>query len=178
MGLMHLSILYPSEYSSWENMKQRCNNPKSKGYHNYGGRGIELCDRWDKFKNFIKDMGPKPGKQYSIERINNNLGYYPENCRWATPKEQARNMRTTSKVNYLGKYYTVAELAEVFNLNRSTLRRRILRGEPEALWSRPSNKTGILTEASKKSGLPKSTIINRMKRKGLFLEDALYGYAK
>jgi hypothetical protein len=84
-----------SEYNAWKNMKQRCNNSKRKDYVNYGGRGIKVCDRWlNSFINFYKDMGSKPGPEYSIDRYPNNDGNYePSNCRWATSTEQNRNKR-------------------------------------------------------------------------------------
>lgn len=75
-------------------MKQRCNNPRNVAYKYYGGRGIMVCVRWmDSFQNFLKDMGRKPGPKFTIERNNNNLGYSPDNCKWATSAEQNQNKR-------------------------------------------------------------------------------------
>lgn len=79
------------ENQVWRDMKQRCNNPNAQRYDRYGGRGIKVCERWETFKNFYEDMGQRPGKGYSIERINNDGNYEPGNCKWATRAEQSRN---------------------------------------------------------------------------------------
>jgi len=82
------------EYYVWAGMIQRCTNPNNPMYKNYGGRGITVCGRWrNSFKAFYEDMGPRPGPKYSTERINNNRGYYKENCNWATCEKQNQNRR-------------------------------------------------------------------------------------
>lgn len=87
-------IKYP-EYRAWTGLRYRCNNPNCPEYPSYGGRGIKVCKRWDSFENFLDDMGPRPGAGFSIERINNNRGYNPKNCKWATQTEQIRNRRNS-----------------------------------------------------------------------------------
>jgi hypothetical protein len=93
-----------SEYAIWRGMFTRTTKTSSESFHNYGGRGIAVCDRWRKFENFLADMGSRPSRRHSIDRINNDGNYEPGNCRWATPSQQSRNARTprTNRSGYRG----------------------------------------------------------------------------
>jgi len=87
-----------AEYRAWASMKRRCQNPNTKDYKDYGGRGIRICEAWQWYPYFLEDMGRKPSATYSLDRINVNGHYTPDNCRWATPKQQANNTRKSNKV--------------------------------------------------------------------------------
>lgn len=117
------------EYKVWSGIKKRCFNKKDKSYKNYGGRGISVCERWlnkeNGFINFYEDMGNIPIKNYSIERRNNNEGYSPENCYWASKKEQANNNRKNIKIEFNGEIKTISEWADFYNIKYSTLQHRV-----------------------------------------------------
>lgn len=116
-----------NEYSIWSKIKDRCFNPNTRNYDDYGGRGISMCDRWrNSFENFYADMGPRPSPDHSIERRNNDEGYFPGNCVWATRVEQARNKRNNKLVHFNGRDVTVAELAESANLDYHLVYKRIV----------------------------------------------------
>src|SRR6266540_871109 len=110
-------------------MKSRCLNPNWPNYHHYGGRGITVCERWrGGFEAFFEDMGPRPGPGYSIERVNNDGDYTPENCRWATRQEQLRNTRQTMRLTWNGETLTTFEWAERTGIPAGTIRGRIVQG--------------------------------------------------
>ena len=115
-------------YKSWENMVQRCSNPKTCGYENYGGRGIKVCDRWKKFENFLTDMGVRPeGK--TLDRYPDNDGdYCQDNCRWATRKEQNSNKRNNHLLTFNGETKTVTQWASDLGVSRNTIFSRLFRG--------------------------------------------------
>lgn len=110
-------------------MKQRCLNPKHEAYHNYGGRGITICERWKKsFKAFLKDMGRRPTPKHTLDRHPNNDGNYePGNCRWATRKEQCNNYRCNQVVEFNGKSQTLTQWAEELGIKAVTLHARLFR---------------------------------------------------
>ena len=85
------------EHKSWKLMRSRCLNPRNQDWADYGGRGIAICERWSDFMCFYDDMGPRPSAKHSLDRIDNSRGYAPDNCRWATNKQQANNRRPHRK---------------------------------------------------------------------------------
>lgn len=116
------------EYFVWKGMNQRCNCPSTKNFKNYGGRGIRVCASWKSFENFFEDMGPRPSKEHSIHRENNDGDYSPTNCRWATRKEQQRNTRVNRFLTFDGERKTVVEWAEFLGVNPDRLHCRLTRG--------------------------------------------------
>ncbi len=117
-----------AENNVWHSMIQRCTDPNTKSWSHYGGRGIAVCERWLRFENFLADMGERPTPQHTIERINNNGDYAPENCKWATRDEQARNKQNTVLLTSSGKTMCMAQWAAEVGLNAQTLWKRLARG--------------------------------------------------
>lgn len=131
------------EYHIWVAMKQRCLNPRNKYYRDYGERGISVCDRWlHSFTNFTNDMGQRPSLKHSLDRIDNNAGYSPDNCRWATWKEQNVNRRDNyPPVTYRNETHVLTEWAEIVNISYSVLKGRLKMSWPiEEILTRPVRK--------------------------------------
>jgi hypothetical protein len=112
-------------YARWRGMIARTTHPDHPRYSDYGGRGIEVCERWKSFQGFAEDMGPTFSPELTLERIDNDRGYEPGNCRWATAIEQARNKRTSYFVTFRGHTKTIAEWSELLGLNYDTVRGRL-----------------------------------------------------
>jgi len=123
-------------YKIWQSMKERCGNKNNKDYGNYGDRGIKICKRWGNFINFYSDMGNKP-HNFTIERIDNNKGYSPENCRWASWLEQQNNRRDNRRVSFDNKMLTISQWS------------RKLKVHPQTLYSRINNNRGLLNATYK-----------------------------
>ena len=111
-----------TEYMSWNSMKFRCLNKNSKDYKEYGAKGITICEKWiNSFKEFYKDLGKKP-EGYSLDRIDNTKGYFPENCRWASRSTQQQNKRNSCIWEIKGKeFFSLKEAADFFGVTKTTV---------------------------------------------------------
>ena len=119
-------------YNSWRSMINRCNNPKSANYKYYGGAGVIICDEWlnaEAFGKWASNSGWFKGA--TLDRIDNSKGYCPENCRWATKKEQAYNRSTTRLITYNGETHNITEWSQILGVRRTLLLNRLSRGWSE-----------------------------------------------
>ena len=139
-------------YDKYNAMKTRCYSATTLNYKQYGARGIKVCDRWlngeegkHGFECFVEDMGEMPNPKHSIERIDNNGNYRPDNCRWATVKEQSRNRRSNRKVMVLGEEMVLIVACEQYNINPNTAWYRLDKG-----WSEDDVFTKPIDETRKK----------------------------
>lgn len=126
-------------YNAWLSMRRRCESESSHAYKWYGGRGIKVCDRWQLFENFMKDMGTPPSPKHSLDRIDCDGNYEPGNCRWATMKDQQRNRRNNVLYEFKGSTATLGEHCEGLGIKAATVRARIKRGLTieQAMSNRP-----------------------------------------
>ena len=132
------------EYKTWCGMRQRCSNPKAPNYACYGGRGIKVCKEWESFPKFLADMGKRPSKKHTIERINNSLGYEPKNCAWVLVKSQARNRRDNHNITINGETHCLVCWCEFFDQNYDLAKERINRlgWDPFRALTTPPKKKG------------------------------------
>lgn len=129
------------EYSAWRSMKRRCKGRGREDKENYKDRGITICKEWiNSFETFLKDLGLKPSKKHSLERIDNNKGYFAANCKWATSKEQSLNRRNTIYIDYKGERRPLINVAEELKLNTRCIRGRWYEGERGDRLLRPIKK--------------------------------------
>lgn len=114
--------------ATWRTMKERCSNPNHCGYHRYGGRGIHVCERWLSLKNFVEDNDDLALPGLSIDRINNDLGYSPENCKWSSAEEQMNNRTITVHLDLNGRSQSITRWARELGIADQVLRKRIQAG--------------------------------------------------
>ena len=127
-GKARLQIAFPREYRAWSGMNWRCTNPNCGEFHNYGGRGIRVCSKWmNSATEFIKDMGEVP-PGFELDRIDNNGGYSPENCRWTDHRTNCRNQRVSVSMTVRGVTKLVIEWAEEMHMPYATIYGRLWRG--------------------------------------------------
>lgn len=123
-------------FGTWSDIIKRCTNPKDKFFHIYGGRGIKVCERWlNSFENFYADMGEKPTPKHSIDRIDSNGDYSPENCRWATATEQVRNRSNTLKIPWFDGMIPLSSACEILGLEYSKAYHQVSKYGVGKIWS-------------------------------------------
>lgn len=167
----------------WQGMLNRCYNPKAPRFHRWGGRGIGVCERWrNSLETFAADMGPRPSSRHTLDRIDNDGDYTPENCRWATPKEQSRNGSRNRLIVAYGRTMAAIEWSEELGISYQRILDRLRLGEDGEAALRPREETlqrltafgETLTIAAwaKRCGLRAPTLRARL-RNGWTLEAAL-----
>ena len=172
-----------AEYYCWSGMLKRCHNKNDKSYKDYGGRGISVCEEWrNSFEQFLVDMGKRPSSLHSIDRIQNDYGYNPSNCRWTTKDIQANNTRRNHYITYKNEILTIAQASDKYNVPRATLLNRInlLNWSVDDAIEKPhfaglypyNGKMLRLPEVSKLSGIKYATLYSRIKIQELDPSDA------
>lgn len=178
-GASRVGMVTP-DYRRWTSMKNRCLNANATEFPRYGGRGITVCERWcTSFASFLADMGPCPSPAHTLDRIDNDGPYSPENCRWATRSEQARNRRSNHVVSLEGGPRCVAQLAEETGIPANTLIARARAGRSGAALVAPiapparraktrlitlDGETLSLAEWGRRNGISRVTIGGRLAR--------------
>jgi hypothetical protein len=164
------------EYIIWAGIKQRCRTEKRPSVRRYyADKGVDMCREWaESFETFFADMGPRPSPRHTIDRIDNDRGYEPGNCRWATREEQANNRSNNVNIEYAGETLSSAQWAKRFGLDRSTLRRRLNDGVPfeeaikqhlQTMVTAPNGETRTVPEWGRVIGVTR-TSAHRLHREG------------
>ena len=148
---------YHPLYKTWCGIIKRTTNPNASNYPAYGGRGITICERWkNSFENFVADMGEKPSRELSIERINNDGNYEPSNCIWASRGEQSRNTSRSRLITFNGKTMCLTDWAELIGINPRTLSERLAKWTKERALNTPSNRRKAPTATTTSPSLPRA----------------------
>jgi len=116
----------------WKNIRGRCNNPRDQRYSDYGGRGITICPQWNDFEQFLTDVGKRPSPNHSLERIHNDKGYSPENCKWATRHEQNNNKRSNRSITFQGRTQNLEQWVQELRISKHVFYRALLLGASNA----------------------------------------------
>lgn len=124
-----LTVLHPKEYRSWKDMRARCQNKNDSDFKDYGGRGIKVTQRWDDFAAFYADMGDRPPLM-TLDRVDVNRDYGPNNCRWASAETQANNKRTNRVIEWRGERKTLSQWCRVVGMEHSKAAYRLKQGWP------------------------------------------------
>jgi len=177
-----------TEHNVWKGMWYRCNNPKSKPYPNYGGRGIKVCDRWRDFYLFLEDIGRKPVGM-SLDRIDNEGNYEPLNCRWATARQQSANQRTSHRLKFDGETVPLMEICRRTGIAQTTLLKRLRETDfdvdaaielidvakelQEIKYYKVDGKTYSLTDLAVAFKIGKQLLWQRIERDGMTPTDAV-----
>ncbi len=173
---MSLKKEFPAEYRALHAAKTRCRNPNSPEFHNYGGRGIKVCPRWESFENFLADMGPKPSPELVLGRLDVNGDYEPTNCAWLPIQRQTAHRRCCRRIILDGEDVTIKEAARKLNLPDPTFRERLLRiGLPvsaakvrwlpnhrSSRYMEHNGKRQTLAAWAKEAGMPLHRLRNRL----------------
>lgn len=179
-----------TEHTIWNHMWKRCVDPRNEAYARYGGRGIKVCDRWRDFFTFVEDMGKRPSKRHSLDRIDNDGNYEPSNCRWASHNQQINNRRSTVWITSSdGQTKTLTQWAAELGVSRETIKRRleetpddqagaleratVNREEERKVKITVDGETRSLQGWSKKNGIPSKIIWQRINRDGWSYEKAV-----
>lgn len=167
------SIPLTPEYRAWLSMRARILSVNSSNWSRYGGQGLKIIPRWNQFENFLLDMGPKPSLDHTLDRIDNTQGYSPQNCRWATRKEQQRNRRNTRWLTIGDQTLPAAEWEEVTGILAVTLINRISLGwsvdrilstnRRHRLFLEWNGQTRSLSEWAKITGIQMRLLSERLK---------------